>query len=94
MRRKQRETEMISEINNVLKEINAKVISFKKYYKVFGNMIVEIKTAEEIHVFVTDKGEINHNQELVYDNSYHESGKNDTFDYLIKAIKKELIDIN
>jgi hypothetical protein len=89
--KKKNEINMLNKINSVLEPINAQVIRFDIYYEVFGNMILEIIMGNERHKFVTDKGEIFHNQHLVFDNSYHEAGKHDTFDYLLKAIKKVLV---
>ena len=57
----------------------------------FVNMIVEIKQNGKLHTFITDKGEIYHNNTMLYDSSYQYFEKNDTFSKLIQVIKDVLV---
>lgn len=77
---------LIVKINSLLKQKNAKLIEFKYYKKVFGNMVVLIENGEQKHLFVADKGAIYHNDKLFCDNSYHIKGKDDCFNKLCEAI--------
>lgn len=81
---------MKDEINILLERNNARLINFEFYYNVFGNIIVEIEVNNQIHLFMTDRGEIYHNQKIICDNSYHVAGKSDTFEMLVDVIKREL----
>ena len=88
--RKERENKIKDELNVFLGKHGAKMINFKYYYKIFGNIVLDVEFRNIMHRFVTDRGEIYHNEKFVCDNSYHVAGKNDTFEMLIKVIDKNL----
>ena len=69
---------------------NSILIDFRYDAKCFGNMIVKIKQNEIIHVFITDRGEIYHNDEMLCDSSYRYKEKEDTFPKLLQMIKNVL----
>ena len=56
----------------------------------FGNMIVKIKQNGTTHVFITDRGEIYHNDEMLCDSSCRYKEKEDTFSKLLQMIKNVL----
>ncbi len=58
--------------------------------KCFGNMIVKIKHNGITHIFITDRGEIYHNGEMLCDSSYRYKEKEDTFPKLLQMIKNVL----
>jgi len=87
---RKRKKEMVCSLKKTLIKYNADLVSFEYYYKVFGNIVIEIEHEGQKHIFVSDRGEIHHNQELVYDKSITENGHYDPFSFIIKAIEREL----
>ena len=57
----------------------------------FGNMVAVIYNDTKVYKFTTDRGEIWCNQTLIFPNDYHVKGRDDTPEYLMKAIQN-LID--
>ena len=49
---------------------NSTLINFIYDAKCFGNMIAKIKQNGKVHTFITDRGEIYHNDEMLCDSSY------------------------
>lgn len=84
------EKEFINQIETIIEPVNGHLISFKKLYKEFGNMMVKIEINDEVHIYIADKAQIYHNDKQIFDGSYHVEGIDDTPIYLIKAIKKTL----
>lgn len=78
------------ELELFLKSYGAELITYEYYSKIFGNYIVVIKVEGQLHTFITDRGEINHNSKMVCDNSYHVAGCDDTFSKLLEVIQNEL----
>lgn len=75
---------------DVLEKYNSELIIFEYYKNIFGNFKIVIKSGEQIHTFITDRGEIYHNNTLICDNSYHKAGIDDTFMKLVEVIKQKL----
>ena len=69
---------------------DAILIDFIYDSKCFGNMIAKIKQNGKVHTFITDRGEIYHNHEMLCDSSYQYKEKEDTFPKLIQMIKSTL----
>lgn len=69
---------------------DAKLIEFSYDDKCFGNMVVKIKQNGKLYAFTTDRGEIYHNNKMLFGNSYHNTGEADTFTKLIEGIRVEL----
>ena len=70
---------------------NSTLIDFLYDAKCFGNMIVKINQNGKAHIFITDRGEIYHNDEMLCDSSYQYKEKEDTFPKLLQMIKNVLI---
>jgi hypothetical protein len=66
---------------------DAILIDFIYDSKCFGNMIAKIKQNGKVHTFITDRGEIYHNNEMLCDSSYRYKEKEDTFPKLLQMIK-------
>jgi len=69
---------------------NSTLIDFLYDAKFFGNMIVKINQNGKAHIFITDRGEIYHNDEMLCDSSYQYKEKEDTFHKLLQMIKNVL----
>ncbi|MBP3478882.1 MAG: hypothetical protein J6K03_05285 [Oscillospiraceae bacterium] len=69
---------------------DAKLIDFTYNSKCFGNMTAKIKQSGKVHTFITDRGEIYYNGEMVCDSSYRYKEKEDIFPRLIQMIKNTL----
>lgn len=89
---KKRKKKMLSSIEETLHLYDANLISFKYYYRVFGNIVIEYEYKKEKHTFVSDRGEIRHNDKVVFKNSITDDGHYDPFYYIIKAIVEQLSD--
>ena len=57
----------------------------------FGNVIACINQYGKRHVFLTDRGEIYHNNRMIYDSSYDCNENEDTFQRLLQIIRMELL---
>ena len=88
-RAEQRKNEMLEMIKAIL-PTNATVVSFDYYGKVFGNIVLKLEIGNDIHTFITDRGEIYHNGKMLCNSSYHYIEKEDTFPKLLQMIKQEL----
>ena len=76
------------------------IVSFEYYPKIFGNIVIKLNSPTSEHKFVADRGEIYHNVKMTgdefwrtkfsCDNSYIYFEKENTFNKLLQAIKKEL----
>lgn len=88
--RNKRERKIKEKLNFFLNEHDAKLVNFEYYYEIFGNIVIDIEFMSITHRFVTDRGEIYHNENLVCDNSYHVAGKSDTLEMLVKVIEEKL----
>ena len=53
-------------------------------------MTAKIKQSGKVHTFITDRGEIYYNGEMVCDSSYRYKEKEDIFPRLIQMIKNTL----
>lgn len=69
---------------------DAILIDFIYDSKCFGNMIAKIKQNGKVHTFITDRGEIYHNDEMLCDSSYQYKEKEDTFPKFLQMIKMKL----
>jgi|GEM_PF-2518835 len=81
---------MTSELQIFLKNHDAELIKFEWFYKAFGDIIVEIRYKNQIHVFASDRGDIYYNNRPVCNNSYHVAGQSDTFPKIMETIEKVL----
>ncbi len=77
-------------LKTILDNYNLKLVKYEYYSKIFGNFNIEIIKQNQLHSFITDRGEIYHNSIMICDNSYHIAGEDDTFLKLVEVIKKEL----
>ncbi|MDD3127437.1 MAG: hypothetical protein PHT27_07475 [Candidatus Izemoplasmatales bacterium] len=84
---KKRKKEMMSCLEKTLQLYNAKLISFEYYYKIFGNIVIEYEYKNQKHVLISDRGEIRHNDEVVYKNSITHDGHYDPFYFVIKTLE-------
>ena len=88
-RAEQRKNEMLEMVKDLL-PVNATIVSFDYYEKVFGNIVLKLKIGKDIHTFTTDRGEIYHNEKMLCNSSYRYIEKEDTFPKLLQLIKQEL----
>ena len=87
-RNRTQQQEMICMFENIL-PIGASVLSFKYKDNLFNEeILVEIKSADESHVFHTIKGNIYYNNRLYCNSSYHYLEKESTFGKLLDVIKQ------
>ena len=77
-------------LKSILDTYQAELVSYEYYQKIFGNYVILINFGEQTHTFVTDRGEIYHNDKMMCDSSYHVDGSDDTFTKLLEIIKQEL----
>ena len=68
---------------------DAILVDFIYDSKCFGNMIVKIKQNKKLHTFITDRGEIYHNNVMLCDSSYQ--CQEDAFFKLLQIIKSALL---
>lgn len=79
---------MIRTIENIL-PIGASVLSFNYKDNLLNEEIfVEIRCADESHIFHTIKGNIYYNNRLYCNSSYHYLEKQSTFGKLLDVIKQ------
>ena len=69
---------------------DATLIDFLYDSKCFGNMIVKINQNGKTHIFITDRGKIYHNNEMLCDSSYQYKEKEDTLPKLLQMIRNIL----
>ena len=82
--------EIIKMICDALASTDFKIISFNRNHEFFGNMILVIANGKQRLEYITDRGDIFCNSELVIAHGYHVAGKDDTPIYLIQAIKDSI----
>ncbi len=82
---------IVKMIENSLLNTKYRLISFERDHSCFGNIIVVIEKGIKKFRFVTDRGDIYCNYDLIIPHGYHEAGKDDTPQYLVEAIKKHLL---
>lgn len=90
---KNKSKEKTAEMIDMLKAILPSTItinSFDYNAECFGNVSVILSAPDGKHKFITDRGEIYHNDKMLCDSSYHYIEKEDTFPKLLQLIKSEL----
>lgn len=68
----------------------ARIVSFEYFEKIFGNIVLTIEYEKVCYEFITDRGEIYMNSQLICDSSYHVKGKSDTIQKLIDVMSKRI----
>lgn len=89
---KKRKKEMMSSLERTLQLYNANLISFEYYYKIFGNIVIEYEHKNHKHVLISDRGEIRHDDEVVFKNSITQDGHYDPFHFINKTLEEKLCD--
>jgi len=80
--------QIIEAILNVLNGTSYEFVSFERDHMWFGNMISKIKIGKREYCFVSDRGDIFRDDEVVFPSAYHIAGEDDAPKYLIKAIER------
>lgn len=75
-------------LSSFLAEYGASIVSFSYYPKIFGNIVVTVSFGSSVYEFITDRGDIYCNKQLICDNSYHIPGRSDTVDKLIEVMRR------
>lgn len=75
-------------IINILKDSKYKLLNFERNHSYFGNMIAVIKLGFEKHIFLSDRGDIYYNGNLIFTSDYHVIGEDDSPEYFLKAINQ------
>lgn len=65
------------------------LLHFERNHGVFGNMLAKIKSGKKEYTFISDRGDIFCNDDIIFtDSSYHIAGEDDSSVYLLKAIEQ------
>ena len=79
------------ELLSLLSNTDARLTKYEYSNMNFGNLIIEIQTNNKSLRFVSDRGDILCNNELIYDSSYIGKGES-TFSKMFEAISLQLHD--
>lgn len=80
----------------ILKKLNGtsfELLHFERNHKAFGNMIAKIKSENKEYDFISDRGDIYCNGDIILTALYHIAEEDDSPVYLLKAIE-QLISVN
>jgi hypothetical protein len=75
-------------IINILKDTSYNLLSFERNHSCFGNMVAIIKLGIKKYTFISDRGDILCNGNVVFISDYHVAGEDDTPVYFLKAIEQ------
>jgi hypothetical protein len=78
----------------ILKKLNGtsfKLLHLERNHKAFGNMIAKIKSENKEYDFISDRGDIYCNDDIIFTASYHITGEDDSPVYLLKAIEQLIL---
>ena len=78
------------ELANLLRKYDCELINYEYFKKIFGNIVLEIRFKEKIHVFVSDRGEIYYNGELLCNYEYLRDENKTTPQKLLELIEVKL----
>lgn len=78
------------EISNLVLKYNGELVNFEYHKKVFGNIVLEIKCNEKSLCFVTDRGEIYCNGQLLCTYDYLRNENKTTPQKLLEIIEIQL----
>ena len=82
------------QLSKLMEKYNFEVIEFNYYKQIFGNIVLIIKKEEMELNFVTDRGEIYCNSELLCDYEYLRKENKTTPQKLLELIELKLETIN
>lgn len=83
-----------TEIIDLISRYNGELIDFEYHKKVFGNIVLNLKCNEKILSFVTDRGEIYCNGQLLCGYEYIKTENKTTPKKLLEIIEMQLNNIN
>lgn len=78
------------QLSKLMDKYNFEVIEFNYYNRIFGNIVLRIKKGEKELNFVTDRGEIYCNSELLCDYEYLRKENKTTLQKLLEIIEFKL----
>lgn len=78
-----------SQLSKLKDKYNFEVIEFNYYKRIFGNIVLRIKKEKELN-FVTDRGEIYCNGELLCDHEYFRKENKTTPEKLLELMELKL----
>ena len=78
------------QLSKLMDKYNFEVIEFNYYNKIFGNIVLRIKKEDKELNFVTDRGEIYCNSELLCDYEYLRKENKTTPQKLLEVIELKL----
>jgi len=81
------ENDIMQSIERILEGTDYKLEKFGRDLQIFGNMTVQIESLNSIYIFITDRGDIFCNNEIIIPHGYHIAGNDDTPINLLKAIE-------
>lgn len=74
----------------LMDKYNCELVEFSYYRKVFGNIVLKIKIEEQEFCFITDRGEIYFNSELLCSYEYIRKENKTTPQKLLELLELEL----
>ncbi len=78
------------QLSKLMDKYNFEVIEFNYYNKIFGNIVLKIKKEDKELIFVTDRGEIYCNSELLCNYEYLRKENKRTPQKLLEVIELKL----
>lgn len=79
-----------SQLSKLMDKYNFEVIEFNYYKKIFGNIVLKIKKEEKELNFITDRGDIYCNSELLCNYDYIRKENKKTTDKLLEMVELKL----
>ena len=79
-----------SQLSKLMDKYNFEVIEFNYYKKIFGNIVLKIKKEEKELNFITDRGDIYCNSELLCNYDYIRKDNKKTPDKLLEMVELKL----
>ena len=77
------------QLSKLMNKYSFEVIEFNYYKQIFGNIVLKIKKGEKELTFITDRGEIYCNSELLCDHEYLREKNKTTPQKLLEIIELE-----